>query len=101
MIIAGMSSTDNTTISEPELSADGGIIGAAHAGDDHPLLPGLVSDADHRRAAIHGFDFFDLLVLSRLAKRAISPDMVQDLPVPAISHVTRDRPHDHQYTRGA
>src|SRR5579864_4336486 len=57
---------------EPELSADGDAFGAAAAGDDHPLLSGLVSDAVYRPAAVCGLDVFHLQLLSGLATRAFS-----------------------------
>ncbi len=38
---------------QPELSAHGHHVGAADSRHDLPLLPGLVSDAAHRRAALY------------------------------------------------
>src|SRR5579862_253281 len=52
---------------EPELSADDHAVGVATAGHDHSLLSGLVSDAVHRPAAVHGVYVFDFELLSRLA----------------------------------
>src|ERR1700678_212007 len=49
---------------EPELSADDCAFGTDVAGDDHPLLSGMVSDALHRPAAVHGLDIFNFKFLS-------------------------------------
>ncbi len=57
---------------EPELSADDHALGAAAAGDDHSLLPGLVPDDVHRRAAVSGFDVFHLKLLPGLAEGAVT-----------------------------
>ena len=44
----------------------------AAAGDGHSLLPGLVSDALHRSAAVHGVDVFDLQLLPGFAEGTLS-----------------------------
>ena len=53
--------------------ADDRALRAAVARDDHPLLSGLVSDALHRPAAVHGVHVFDFEFLPGLAERTVSP----------------------------
>ena len=60
---------------EHQLSADDYAFGAAASGDDHPLLSGMVPDALHRPAAIHGVDVFHFEFLSGLAARTVSPEL--------------------------
>src|SRR5271170_2695670 len=57
---------------EPQLSAHDRALGSDVARDDHPLLSGMVSDALHRSAAVHGFDVFDFEFLPCLAAGAFS-----------------------------
>ena len=59
---------------ESQLSPDGRAFGAAAAGHDHPLLPGMVSDVVHRSAAVYGVHVFDFQLLPGLAARTVSPD---------------------------
>ena len=58
---------------QPELSADGRHVGVAHSGHDLPLLSGLVSDAAHRRAAVHRVDVLHRRVLPGQPARSSSP----------------------------
>ena len=64
---------------QPELSADDRHVGAADAGHDLPLLPGLVPDAALRRAALHRLDGLDCRLLSDGRARALPQDLVEDL----------------------
>src|SRR5580692_12912852 len=57
---------------EPQLSADDCALGADVARDDHPLLSGMVSDAIHRFAAVHGFNVLYFELLPGFAARTLS-----------------------------
>src|ERR1700676_1273210 len=54
-----------------ELSADDRPVSFAHARHDHPLLSGMVPDALHRLASLHGIDALHFQFLSRLAKGTV------------------------------
>ena len=82
---------------EHELSADDHAVGAAAAGHDHSLLSGLVPDALHRPAAVHGVDVFDFKLLSGLAARTVSAKLASGAALSAISDGAGDRPDDHQH----
>src|SRR6476646_887951 len=69
--------------SESQLSPDGRAVGAFAAGDDYPLLPGLVSDAVHRLAPVHGIHFFDFQFLPGFAARVVSQDVAASITVSA------------------
>ena len=71
------------------------------AGHDYSLLSGLVSDAVHRPAAVHGFDVFDFEFLPGLAARVVSGQMVPRAAVSSVSDGAGHRPHCHQHARGA
>ena len=68
---------------EHQLSADDRAVDAAAAGDGHPLLSGMVSDAVHRHPAVSCVDLFDLQLLSGLAERTFSSHLVSHVYVPA------------------
>ena len=57
---------------EYQLSPDDHAFCAAVARHDHPFLSGMVSDALHRPAFIHGIDLLDFELLSGFAARTIS-----------------------------
>ncbi len=59
---------------QSQLSADDRALRAAVARHDHSLLSGMVPDALHRSAPVHGFDVFDFEFLSGFAKRTVSED---------------------------
>ena len=80
-----------------QLSADDRAQHAAAAGHDHPLLPGLVSDAVHRPAAVPGLDVLHLQLLPGLAERAFPQVVVANVPVSAAADGSRHRPHHHQH----
>src|SRR5271155_571030 len=67
---------------EPQLSADDYPIGFADARHDHSLLSGMVSDALHRPAAVHGLDVLHLKLLPGFAKGIVSQEMAT---IPAVS----------------
>ncbi len=71
------------------------------AGHDHSLLPGLVSNALHRSAVVHGFDVFHLEFLSGLAAGIVSRQMVSRSAVSSFSDGSRHRPHRDQHARCA
>ena len=60
-------------------------------------LAGLAADVPHRPAALHGLHHVGLDLLPRQPERALPQDLVQDLPLPAVPHVARRRPHHHQH----
>jgi hypothetical protein len=64
---------------QSQLSADDRALGAADARHDHPLLPGMVPDALHRPAPVHGVDIFHFQLLSGFAKRAVSETLAASL----------------------
>src|SRR5581483_405927 len=68
-----------------QLSVHGRPVDLAAAGDDHPLLPGMVPDAADRCAAIHGLDVFYLVVLSGFAEGIVSKALAQDFSVSSVS----------------
>ena len=82
---------------EHQLSADDHAFGAAASRDDHPLLPGLVSDALHRPATFHGVDLFDFQLLFGFAARTVSPQLAARPFVSAISDGSGNRLDDHEY----
>ena len=85
---------------QPQLSADDFAFRAAAAGDGHPLLPGMVPDALHRRAPVHGLHVLDLEFLPGLAKGAVPAALVANVPLPALPDGARDWPDHHQLQGG-
>ena len=81
---------------QPQLSADDRAQRAAAAGDGHPLLPGMVSDAVHRYPTISGVDVFHLQLLSRLAEGAVSGEVVSHVYFSAGADGAGHRAHAHQ-----
>src|SRR5580692_12858625 len=84
-----------------QLSVDDCALGGGRAVKNKTLLPGLVPDAVHRSAAIHGVDLFDLDFLSGLAARVISRQVVSRPALSSLSDGSRNRPHRHQYASRA
>ena len=82
---------------QPELSAHDRLEHASDASHGDPFLPGLVPDAVHRSAAVHGVDVLDFQLLPDVAERAISQDVAADVSVSASVDGAGDRPDRHQY----
>src|SRR5208282_2494956 len=82
-----------------QLPADDRPLGAAHAGNGHPLLSGLVPDAAHRSAALHGLDLLHLVLLPGVAEGAIPAPLVSNLPLSALPDVAWHWAHHHQHAR--
>ena len=81
-----------------QLSADDRALRAAHAGDDHPLLPGLgrrCCSSTSRSSWRRTMSISTFYLVSQ--QRALPAHLVQDLPLPAVPHVARHRPHHHQH----
>src|SRR6202012_1595878 len=76
---------------KPQLSADGRALLAADARHGDPFLSGLVSDAAHRRAALHGLHILHLLLLSRFPEGALSAQLAQDFSLSSLPHGARHR----------
>src|SRR6266581_3287416 len=83
-----------------QLSVDDHAFGAAAPGDDHSVLPGLVSDALHRLALVYGVDVFDFEFLSGIAARTVSSQLAARVVVPAVSDGARNRTDHHEYQSG-
>src|SRR5689334_12548243 len=60
---------------EHQLSVDGAVLRHAAAGDDRALLPGLVSDAADRSAAVSGVHVLNLQLLSGGAKGTAAEEL--------------------------
>ena len=86
---------------EFELSLNGGALGAVAASDDHPFLPGLVSDGLHRSAAVHGIHFFDFQLLSSVPAGVISEELAPSTSLSSLFDGVGNRLNGHQYTRGS
>src|SRR5271155_3500136 len=84
---------------ESQLSPDDCSLRFVDAGHDHSLLSGMVSDAVHRSASIHGLDVFDFQFLSRLAKGIVPENLAPIAALSTLTHVVRNRINDHEYTR--
>ncbi len=67
-----------------QLSADGAAVDCDDAGDDHPLLSGMVSDAADRSAAVSGIDVFGVFVLPGFPKRIVSRQVVSRVALFAV-----------------
>ena len=85
---------------QPQLSAHGRHVGAAHSRHDLPLLPGLVPDAAHRFSALHRLHLLHRGVLPDERARALPQDLEEDLLLSAVPHGSRHRPHGHQHQGG-
>src|ERR1039457_4645736 len=81
----------------PQLSADDRAVGFADARHDHSFLPGMVPDALHRSAPVHGFDLLDFQLLPGFAKRTVSEKLAALAALPAFIDGSRNRPDHHQY----
>ena len=80
-----------------QLSADDCPQRPPDAGHDFALLSGLVSDALHRPALVHGLNVFDFEFLSRIAKRALPKNLASDISLLTAINGTRHRAYCHQY----
>src|SRR5438445_6665890 len=80
---------------EHQLSPDDYAFRAPAARHDHSLLSGMVSDALHRPAAVHGFDVFDLKLLSVVAVRTFPPELATLASLSAIPYFSWYRVHHH------
>src|SRR5712664_2060008 len=85
---------------ESQLSADDHALGAAAAGDGHPLLSGMVSDAVQRPAAVHGLDVFHLQFLPGLAAGAFPSKLAAGVFVSAVSDGTWDWTDHYEHEGG-
>src|SRR5260370_15035182 len=89
---------------EPQLSADDRAFSFADARHDYSLLPGMVPDALHRPAPIHGFHVLHFQLLSGFTEGTVSETMAAIAALPAIINGSGNRADDHQYAcraRGA
>src|ERR1700682_5620854 len=86
---------------EPQLSADDRAFGLADARHDYSLLPGMVPDALHRPAPVHGFDLLHFQFLSGFAKGTVSETLAAVAALPAIVDGSWNRADGHQYARRA
>ena len=66
-------------------------VGAADSGHDLPLLPGLVPDAAHRRAAFHRIQLFHCRFLRDERARDLPQNLEEDLLLSALSDGARHR----------
>src|SRR5581483_7810868 len=80
-----------------QLSPDDHALGAAAAGHDHPLLPGLVPNALHRPAFVSGFDVLDLELLPGVPKGTVSQEMASRPALSAIPDGAWNWPYHHQH----
>src|SRR5205807_7023329 len=81
-----------------QLSLHGRALNAAAAGDDHPLLSGMVPDVGHRSASIHGVDVFHIFFLSGVAERIVPAALAQDLSLSAVPYGSWHRSHGDKHT---
>src|SRR5208282_3018245 len=76
---------------QPQLSADDRALGSADARHDHSLLSGMVSDALHRPAPVHGFDVLHFQLLPGFAERTVSQKLAAVAALPATVDVSGNR----------
>src|SRR5262249_1784788 len=84
---------------KPELSLDDRALHAADAGNDYPFVRRMVPDAGDRLAALSSIDVFYLQLLPGLTKRAASPALAADVPLPAVPHGAGHWADAHEHTR--
>src|ERR1700674_1689747 len=82
---------------EPQLSADDRAFRFADARHDHSLLPGMVPDALHRPAPVHGFDVLHFQLLSGFAEGAVSETLATIFALPAAVNGSGNRADDYAY----
>src|SRR5258708_19259287 len=82
---------------KPQLSADDRAFRFADASHDYSLLPGMVPDALHRPAPVHGFDVLHFQFLSGFAEGTVSETLAAIAPLPAIIDGSGNRADGHQY----
>src|SRR5580700_8120976 len=75
-----------------QLSPDDHAFGPAAPSHDYSLLSGLVPDALHRSAAVHGVDVFDFQFLFGFATGAVSSQLASCVVLSPISHGAGNRP---------
>src|ERR1017187_1082004 len=71
---------------QPKLSAHDHPQHAVDAGYGNPLLPGVVSDAVHRPAPVHGFDVLHFQLLPSISEGAVPEELAADIPLLAATH---------------
>src|SRR5271170_7298622 len=81
---------------QPQLSADDRALGFADARHDHSLLPGMVPDALHRPAPVHGVDVLHFQFLSGFAERIVSKKLAAIAALPALADVAGNWPDGHE-----
>src|SRR5882762_2714026 len=82
---------------KPQLSADDRAFGFADARHDYSLLPGMVPDALHRPAPVHGFDVLDFELVSGFAKGTVSEKLAAIAALPANINGSGNRADSNQY----
>src|SRR5208337_3685437 len=82
---------------EHQLSVDDRALGFADARHDHSFLSGMVPDALHRPAPVHGFDVLDFQFLSGVAEGTVSEALAEIPALPAAIDVSRNWTDHHQY----
>src|ERR1700685_4078877 len=80
---------------QPQLSADDRAVRAFASRHGHSLLSGMVPDALHRPAAVHGVDVFHLQLLSGFAKGIISQKLAAFVALSSAAHGPGDWPDYH------
>src|SRR6267378_1983288 len=83
--------------SKPQLSADDRAFRFADARHDYSFLPGMVPNALHRPAPVHGFDLLHFQFLSGFAKGTVSETLAAIAALPATIDGSRNRADGHQY----
>src|SRR6267378_3614996 len=83
--------------SKPQLSADDRPFRFADARHDYSVLSGVVPDALHRPAPVHGFDVLHFQLLPGFAKGTVSETLVAIAALPAIVDGSGNRADNHQY----
>src|ERR1039458_500341 len=84
---------------QPQLSADDRAFGLAVARHDYSLLPGMVPDALHRPALVHGFDVLHFQLLPGFAEGIVSEKLAAIAALLATLDVPRNRIDSHEYAR--
>src|SRR6202050_2886868 len=82
---------------ESQLSADDCAFSADLTGHDHPLLSGMVSDALHRLAIVHGIDVFDFELLPGFTARAFSQELAARTALSAVPYGSWHRIDHHEH----
>src|ERR1700682_3098066 len=82
---------------EPQLSADDRAFRLSDARHDYSLLSGMVPDALHRPAPIHGFDILHFQLLFGFAKGTVSEKLAAIAALSAAIDGSRNRADDYEY----